>query len=357
MRIGILTWYFGANYGARAHSYALQQVLCDMGHTSEMIRYIPKGVGMTNVLMNLNLPGWKRLPVKSARCFARCLILQQQLKAYKLSKRVYSAQEIDALGYDLIILGSDEIFKVDHPFCCDVYFGVGFIKTPTILYAPSSGQTNERYKLSDKRCLALSRALALSARDHYTARLLLYNCGRDARIVLDPTFLYSFKMLSWRPSREKYLLMYSFSPWDEYSRPIRQYAASRGYVVACVGRYCNWADTSADLVDLDRWMACFASAEAVITDSFHGMIFAIKHQKPFMVLGRGDKINKIRDLLALLGIDKGFYDGSTAIADEIECFIDYQTVNRLLEENRLASMDYLTEGIAMVLGGNKNGNS
>lgn len=42
MKVGILTWYRGANYGARAQSYALQQILKGMGYEVYMIDYRPK---------------------------------------------------------------------------------------------------------------------------------------------------------------------------------------------------------------------------------------------------------------------------------------------------------------------------
>lgn len=39
MKIGILTWYFGINYGARAHSLALYQTVRNLGYDCEFIQY------------------------------------------------------------------------------------------------------------------------------------------------------------------------------------------------------------------------------------------------------------------------------------------------------------------------------
>lgn len=57
-----------------------------------------------------------------------------------VSTQVYLGADIDKLGLDLLILGSDEIFNVAHPTFDPIYYGVGVKEVPIITYAPSSGQ-------------------------------------------------------------------------------------------------------------------------------------------------------------------------------------------------------------------------
>ena len=37
-KIGVLTWHYGANYGAKAQSYALQQTIKSLGYDVFMIK-------------------------------------------------------------------------------------------------------------------------------------------------------------------------------------------------------------------------------------------------------------------------------------------------------------------------------
>ena len=55
MKVGILTWYFGANYGAKAQAYALQQTILKLGYEVCMINYKPEVYKKVNIGTNLNV--------------------------------------------------------------------------------------------------------------------------------------------------------------------------------------------------------------------------------------------------------------------------------------------------------------
>ena len=61
MKIGILTWYFGYNYGAEAHSYALMKVLEKMGHDVRLIKYRPANSFKIDITSNLNITNRKKI--------------------------------------------------------------------------------------------------------------------------------------------------------------------------------------------------------------------------------------------------------------------------------------------------------
>ena len=72
MKVGIMTWYFGANYGAKAQAYALMNVIESFGIKSYLINYRAKGHMALNVKMNLNVKQKKRHPILCLRCLLRC---------------------------------------------------------------------------------------------------------------------------------------------------------------------------------------------------------------------------------------------------------------------------------------------
>lgn len=342
MKIGILTWFFGNNYGARAHSYALQQIFRNMGHECYMINYVPADAWKSNIIMNLNCGQSKKHPILAVRCLIRCIKFNKQRKIYNLSDKVKCAEDINKLGLDAVEIGSDEIFKLDHPFCSDIYFGVG-INTSKFMYAPSSGQTPEDAVLSIQRTNSIKKMEGIAVRDKHTQQLIYNNCNKNALIVLDPTLLYDFSELISQNIHEKdYILIYSFSQWNEYKNKIQAYARQKQLKIVCVGRYCKWADKSYDTADLSTWIGLFSKASLVVTDSFHGVVFAIKFHKQMLIFGRGDKLNKINDLLNTLQVCVQFYAGEKEVELHlIDNSIDYRKVDVILDRKKEKSEKYI----------------
>ena len=343
MKIGILTWFFGNNYGAKAHSYALQEVIKSMGHTVQMIAYYPRKTFVTNIRMNLNTPHIGHHPIIGAQCLLRCKRFNDWTKNhYNITKRVCTAEEIDSLGFDLIIVGSDEVFNYMHPLFDTIYYGKG-LKTRLVAYAPSSGQANYK-KIFDneiKNSLSYNFKL-LSARDQYTKQLIQNNVDRAVQEVLDPTFLYQFKMEVDPFEKEKqYLLIYSFDTWDIYRDHLRKFASAHNLKIISVGRHCSWADVSFTAASVYDWLSSFRHAKFIFTDSFHGVVFAIKNQKQFMIVSRQDKINKINDVITTVGIKRDFYNGMITMEEYYSNKIDYRSINQKLEKLRKQSISYL----------------
>jgi hypothetical protein len=102
----------------------------------------------------------------------------------------------------------------------------------------------------------------------------------------------------------------------------------------------------ANTVDVPNWVRAFKDAEYVVTDSFHGTLFAILFQKPFVCIGnskRGvDRFTSILDLLGLghrlvLGMDDlGALDGE----------VNYASVAPRLEAQRKLSRAFLEQALA-----------
>lgn len=348
MRVGIMTWFYGHNYGAQLHSYALQQTVLGLGHECVMISFYPHNLAKKNILMNLNYKDRKKHPCLAMRCLMRNLNFYRNRNAlFNQSQRVHTASEIDELKCDVIILGSDEVFKISHPYFDPLFYGVG-IKTPCIAYAPSAGQTDTATVLPDSIKVALKKIRALSVRDFYTKELIQSNTGLNATVVLDPTLLYDFEGFSNEFPEKNYILVYSFDTLDEYRSRIQEYASEHALSIICVGRYCNWANNSYDSVGVKDWAGAFEKASVVVTDSFHGTIFAIKNRKPFIVVGRSDKLNKIDALLNDAGIVRPYYDGRISVEQYLSNMVDYMDVSKRLDTKKLESLSFLNGALSNV---------
>lgn len=345
MKVGILTWYSACNYGARAHSYALRKTIEALGHECVMIAFHPQNEKRVNFRSNVGMNHIYLHPRRMLKAYLRCKKFDKFLTMNPSSLPVQTGTDIDSLGLDVLVLGSDEIFNVVHPVFDPIYYGVGIIKTRIITYAPSSGQCDVNRKLPKDICESIMRMKALSARDQHTVELIFNNTGRKSEIVADPTILYSFETEGIKPKWDKYLLVYAFDSWDEHKDNILKYAHEKDLKVMSLGQHRSWTDINYDLASVPEWLGAFRHADSVITDSFHGVVFSTKFHKQFVLLGRSDKLNKINDFLKDAGIKRNFYDGSVSLEQYFQDKIDFSVAELNLEFLKQKSIHYLENAI------------
>lgn len=344
MKIGILTWYFGINYGARAHSLALYQTVRNLGYDCEFIQYTSSNTIKKEFYTCTAIEHRHKHPIQTMSGLVKMHKFNQQKKQYPVSKKVYTAEEIDALGYDLIILGSDEIINSNHSLYNDIYYGVGLKNTPYIMYAVSAGTVDQDTKLSKAIDEALSNCKCISVRDHNTAQLIENNTKIKPKIVLDPTLLYDFPV--GEPLlKEKYMLIYSFGFLESYKEELIKLSKEKGLRMVCVGRRSEWAEKSIMNANLDEWLNYYRYASLIVTDSYHGFIFAIKNHKNYILIAKDDKTNKIDGLLNLTGTNKTYWNTQRDIVDYYEEMIDYDKVYENLNIHRQASLEYFSTAI------------
>ena len=346
-KIGIVTWYFGANYGAMAQSIALYRTIKDLGYSCDMVNYRPSGYKKTIIVTSI--------PKRKDRLKKLDITVHGLVKCYKLTRlkyltqtsRVKSAKEIDNLGFDGIVFGSDAIFNHQHLLFTPLYYGVG-VKTKKITYSPSCEFASEGSTLPKEYCDSLCEMQALSVRDSNTYSLVRNNTGIEPVITLDPTFLQDFSDIRCPISSEPYLLVYSFTDWKDYNNSIRDYAQKHSLKVISVGNKVDWADKSFPDASFEQWISAFRDATVVITDSFHGTVFSLKNQKQIVLCGREDKKAKITSLLTQLGAMIDIYKGERIENYLLKNNIDYCVSQPIIDREIANSYNYLKNALELV---------
>lgn len=100
----------------------------------------------------------------------------------------------------------------------------------------------------------------------------------------------------------------------------------------------------------EEWLNNIIYSEFVITDSFHGMCFAIIFNKPFIAICNEDR-GSIRfiDLLKKLGLSDRLIsadDQISMVSHLLNTAIDYSSVNAVLEKERFRSLRWLQNAIS-----------
>lgn len=350
MKIGVLTWFFGINYGARAHSLALKNVLEDMGHEVQFIHYDPTYSLKKEIFNSCHFEHRHRHPIKMLRGLKKMFSFRAQLEDYPKTEKINDMSEIKKSDFDLIILGSDEILNINHPMFKDAYYGVGIDKDiPLMMYAPSSGTTDSEEVLTEEIRKSLRDIKFLSARDKCTYNVLKNNSSKEVEEVLDPTFLYEFDVPS-KATNERYILIYSFGYLKEYSEVIKKYAKERDLKIYVVGHISDWADKSFIEADLYEWLSLYKGAEVIVTDSYHGYIFALKNNKEYILISKNDKTNKIDGLMSYVGDERGYYNKENSLEEYFSKPVDYKEINKNIEILRDKSLSYLKTSLEKIKG-------
>lgn len=340
MKIGILTHHYVSNYGAFLQAYGLTEAVAQAfpEDTVEIINYI----NIKHFVINFG--GWFRFYPRreNLRCWLQkwkvpFLFGRARRQELRLSKACFTAEQINRLGYDVIIVGSDEVWNYrDKKSGAKVKFGHGLTCPHIIAYAPSVG--NSQKEVPEYVRTGLEKFHALSARDEATADFVRQLTGEIPQRVLDPTCLTEIPVRESLWLQKPYILFYYCDRLDSgIKEKIIAQAKARGMAVYGAGECdCRYDDVTVALHPYE-WTGMFRQAEYVFTGTFHGALFSILNGKQFWVhLTNPSRIRKVESLLQELGIGD-----RTLKADFENDRIDYTAVNKRLAQRRQESLDYL----------------
>lgn len=354
MKVGILTHHYIKNYGAFLQTFALQETLKKQYPDADV--YV---INFINVKHNIiNILGWyrfNRVKDSLSSYFKKITIpriFKKVEKNYlKLTAPVYNVDDINKMNFDLIVIGSDEVWNYeDKKSYHSVKFGYGLTCKNIITYAPSVGKTNPDNIVNPSIETGLRNIKKYSYRDDNTEKFLLSNKIKNAVRVLDPTFLYDFpNYLSDNIKdlkNEKYILIYYCDGLNEKMRKhIIDFARKNNYKIYGAGEYQKWFDNSFVAVNPFEWVEMFKYAQFVFTGTFHGTVFSIKYGRQFFnYVTINSRVKKVNSLLKQFNIvnrdinENNFNDRINNDAD-----IDYKKVNLIIEKQKDCSLKYITD--------------
>ena len=102
-----------------------------------------------------------------------------------------------------------------------------------------------------------------------------------------------------------------------------------------------------DPLSFEGWVNSFFSASYIITDSFHGMVLAIKFKKPFLVLANEKRgVERFTSLLSALALENRIFYKKSISPDNNEVEeIDWKLVSRETEKLKNISVEFLKDAL------------
>lgn len=334
MKIGILTYHYGYNFGGVLQCYALQQTLKDLGYKDiHIINCIPSkikfylgGIPRKRKLSTLyDLYLRFRYGEKCRNSFNE--FREKYLNQTPYIKRKSLPQYVK--DYDALIVGSDQIWNIREQ--TDGMFFLDWtpqFKGKKISYAPCCGknEVNEKYRNNLKR--ALNNFNFLSVRNRETQSFVERIIEKKPVIVPDPTCLYNFNEFITNKNivKEKYIFTYILGEEINGGNKAAISLIKDKYpgrkIIASVIAYSNpkkieWADEVRYHLSPIEWLNMIKNADFVYTDSFHGTIFSMKFNVPFITYYIEERRKaRFMELQAQFGIEENIVSS----LEQIESF-------------------------------------
>jgi len=361
MKIGITTFQWSENYGAVLQAHALQSFLRERNHDVQIVDY------------RVAVPvSWLRkwLAKTPRGCFQKWeavykthLFEQFRKKYLKRTAEVFrSAAELRRIAdrFDLLITGSDQVWnpqwleQVDG--LCDLFF-LSFAEPQTrrISYAASFGHAGtstmkkEWVEIVGEK---LKQMDAISVREPSGVSLVRDLCGRTGAVhVVDPTLLlersHYEKIAGAADVRGKYLFSYMLHGLEQDADGVvAEIAGALNLKVVKCDAHKTELHQGFTLPSPSGWLRQIRDADFVVTNSFHGAVFCLLFNIPFVVLliqGPTSPMNsRITELLTAVGLENRIAgSGGSPIPGLLDEPIDWNGVHRQIALMKTRAADFL----------------
>lgn len=373
MKIGIITyWITRSNYGTVLQNYALQTFLRSLGFETFLIRTdIPLGCSRRDYYKSLLQKNgfFSLISYFKSRLF--CKITRRILSENKNDEkrkfpdfmdknlnptkifRSLSELESDCPMADIYIAGSDQVWNT---------YGENYgavseqIKAYLLSFAPDSARKISCAASFGKNSLAvefenlfkqeLSEFDFISCREKSGVEICKGLGFENAVLQQDPTMLLSsdeYKKIASKNlvPKKPYILLYLLGNDTDFStHRLKQFAKLKNlevvYVPANEAQKINFHKKTFPTVE--EWLGLYENASAVVTNSFHGTVFSLIFNKPFLSVHQTGKFEdqnvRIDSLLEDFGLKKRIFSGDF---EKLFSSVDFEKVNKRLEEIRKCS--------------------
>ena len=315
MRIALYTIFRCTNYGAVLQAYALSRVLRRIrGEDAVDVinhRMDPRDNHLLGKITNPNTPWfqrWRNRRKFLSRYHGVDLFEERRRKTIQLiereirpTRKIYLCpEEFSSLpSYDTVVVGSDQIWNphLNNDFGCNQYLTSHFPDSQDrVAYAASFGVSDFPGDSDREYKKALARFRAITVREESGALICEKLIGSRPPVVLDPTMLFAAE--DWlnavgKPARADsgYLAAYwvrgmTQADVDALARIAEKKKLSCRLMSAGPLPKLHFPENVDPFIDADPFdfVRTVAGSEGVVTDSFHGLQFAVVFSRPVLPL-------------------------------------------------------------------------
>jgi len=287
LKIGVLTFHRCINYGSYWQARCLTEGLQARGHDAMILDHESGRVNMAEWkcayrptlpthVPESDYPSYRKKIEKFFSIF----------ETMPLSPRFPLDRPEEMENYDVVVVGSDEVWNLFHPWYgkCPLFYGDGIKADRLISYAASFGNYPASWGLEQTWANKLDNFDSIAVRDANSQAIVNNAISIEPPIVLDPCLQFPIypdeRSLEHLP--KKYVAVYGHNFSDFFIKAVQQFAAKQKLPLISIGYRNDWVDDQWLTADPQDFAHFIANAKAVATNFFHGCVFALLNEKPFV---------------------------------------------------------------------------
>jgi len=390
-KVGILTLGLGPNYGNLLQAYALHKALSNLGYNVVLIdkrqklnfywislrpilvkikRLLTLSFTPQQVVSNLKkIPDIKKKFQKNVVSIDLGLLTSEMMAfpnnhLTPKTETFYTKKELVEIcnfeKFDAIVVGSDQVWRYDYAMNDLEHYFLCFTenlesKPKRLTYAASFGTSDFTIPrhLRTKIRGTIRLFDGISVREKSGIKISKERLNVKAESHLDPTLLldreeYS-KLTKNLPdiSKNSFILSYILdmdSDKSSWLTNVTNHLDKELVIVRDKGYFIeNPTQLKQPQIPVEQWLKHFMQADYILTDSFHGTVFSILFNKPFVAVGNKNRgLTRFESLLKTFNLeDRLIKDINQFDRSILDSEINWDKVNKVLISERNRSSEYL----------------
>lgn len=366
-KVCILSMQKVDNFGSLLQAYSLKKIIESLDNSVEFIDI--KKMNEDNKLLNEKVTFSEEknlLLTKLSKIdkyfFNRILMKNSNKKQNEVfekfrNKELNISDSSNTKEFDTCVIGSDEVFN------CTTNSSWGFTSqlfgnvnnaSKVITYAASCGATKFSFLNSEvinRIRNSFEKISAFSVRDENTREFVSKMTDNHISINLDPVLVGDFENEIKENNKiklpKKYCVVYSYYNRIKSKKEIREIkkiCKEKNMEIVSVGAPQFWIKKHLILNPFEA-LSVFEKAEFVVTDTFHGTIFASKYSKKFVTIVRESNKNKLTDLINRLEQQNHLCNDIKDISTIYNIINDKEKIKNICTAEKTRTIEYLSRNI------------
>ena len=374
-KIAILTLPLHGNYGGNLQCYALCTVLQKMEYEVSVLNFEGKPKRWYKIPFSFCVRLIRTIAGKKIESFIHDrkmredFILNQSAREFiatyipliKINSSEESLKKVNEIPFDAYIVGSDQVWRIPYAYPSIESYFLNFVRNDSakrISYAASFGTESEEFsKPQIERCGRLIEKFdAVSVRESSGVDLInTYQWKCKPVVLLDPTMLLEQKdyidLIRKRKTEKtnNHKLFYYVLDVTEDKQKLIDFVADELQLKSfTVNKSYSKKEKIENrlLPPVEDWLSAFLDAEFIVTDSFHGCVFSILFNKPFVVYGNEERgMARFKSILSLFNLTDRIVFRFEEYQQKQLSPINWDEITRILNNEREKSTAFLLSNL------------
>lgn len=354
--VGILNFHYeNYNFGANLVAYSLMKTVEKLGFQAKIINYDPFE----------DLKPIKKILINKMKIFREYFLKQTHkisnpLELYKLNN-----------CFDTFIVGSDQVWRKTITSVNLYHYFFDFVNPAKKILSYGASFGTDKWEGNEKETSEVKQFLKrfdeISVREKDGVKICNEIFEREAYQVLDPTLLLTQEDYQEIINFEKhdeiegeyaaYYFLFDKDRKDKNSQDLKEILQKNNLKLINIKGKDEIILGKEEFIynSMSDWLNHIKNSKIIITDSYHGVLFAIIYRKPFICITENcTSFSRFNSLFNIFDVKDNFYSKLSEIDNLKKIYnINYNGIEARLNEERTKSIAFLKNALEEDFSGQK----